>query len=675
MHRRIGPALCILAALASPLVGQDTPVPRQLQVEPQRLILEVGSRANLEAVVRDSAGRVLDTTVVFYSLARQSASVSSAGEVAALRPGQHTIVVLVPKDPRDDPRSAESILRREIRVEVPSPPVERLRIAPPTRLLRGSTVLLEVDVIDRSGALRHDLPIRYSSSDERVATVDSWGQLSLHSVGTALVLAAVGDVSAQLDVTVEENPVREIELLSSVDQARTGDVVRFNARALDTEGEQVHSVTIGFSVSSKVNPAVVAPGATASIDQDGNLVAERSGLVTVVATVGSVSRTKTISIVPRGIHKKFEAVGHGAVRDRHTSDLWVWRGQDGSHYAITGTWGADGHAYVWDVSDPQSIRLVDAVKVDARTVNDVKVSADGKIAVISREGASNRKNGIVILDVSEPRVGVRVLATYDDQLSGGVHNLFLYEDHAYVVNNSRRLDVINLADPSKPYRVGQFTLDTPGHAVHDVWVVDGVAFTSNWNDGVVALDVGGGDLGGSPRQPKILGRYAYPNGWNHAAFPYRSPSTGKFYVFAGDEAFPYSRLRTGKNAIPNRAAGWIHVIEWESWDSPREVARYQVPEAGSHNFWIEDEILYSAFYNGGLRAVDISGELRGDLYRQGREIASWSPQDPEGFVPNAAFSWGVQPFGGEIFLSDWNSGLWALRLVDDAPGKIIGEPQ
>ena len=44
------------------------------------------------------------------------------------------------------------------------------------------------------------------------------------------------------------------------------------------------------------------------------------------------------------------------------------------------------------------MKTIDTVRVDARTVNDVKLSADGRIAVISREGASNRKNGLVILD-------------------------------------------------------------------------------------------------------------------------------------------------------------------------------------------------------------------------------------------------------------------------------------
>ena len=40
---------------------------------------------------------------------------------------------------------------------------------------------------------------------------------------------------------------------------------------------------------------------------------------------------------------------------------------------------------------PRKYKKIDSVKVDARTVNDVKVSKDGRISVISREGASNEK--------------------------------------------------------------------------------------------------------------------------------------------------------------------------------------------------------------------------------------------------------------------------------------------
>ncbi len=166
------------------------------------------------------------------------------------------------------------------------------------------------------------------------------------------------------------------------------------------------------------------------------------------------------------------------------------------------------------------------MRVDARTVNDVKVTEDGRTAVISREGASNRKNGLVILDVSNPTDGVRVIARYDDQLNGGVHNVFISDGHVYALSNGRRYDVINIEDPTTPYRVGRFELPTPGHGIHDVWVVDGIAYSSNWHDGVVAVDVGGGGKGGAPNNPLMLGSQYHPSGWNHAAFPYKSQSTG-----------------------------------------------------------------------------------------------------------------------------------------------------
>ena len=120
------------------------------------------------------------------------------------------------------------------------------------------------------------------------------------------------------------------------------------------------------------------------------------------------------------------------MQDKHTSDFWVFEGQDGNDYAVSGTWGADGTTYFWDVTDPANLKKIDSVQVDARTVNDVKVSADGKISIISREGASNRRNGIVILDTTNP-YDVKILSEYTTNLTGGVHNLFIYEDHVYAL--------------------------------------------------------------------------------------------------------------------------------------------------------------------------------------------------------------------------------------------------
>ena len=40
-----------------------------------------------------------------------------------------------------------------------------------------------------------------------------------------------------------------------------------------------------------------------------------------------------------------------------------------------------------------------------------------------------------------------------------------------------------------------------------------------------------------------------------------------------------------------------------------------------HNVWVAGDTLYMGAYNAGFRAFDISGELRGDLRAQQREIA------------------------------------------------------
>jgi hypothetical protein len=256
------------------------------------------------------------------------------------------------------------------------------------------------------------------------------------------------------------------------------------------------------------------------------------------------------------------------------------------------------------------------------------------------------------------------VARHTDQLTGGVHNTFIHADHVYAVSNARRIEIVDISDPRAPETVGQFELETPGHSVHDVWIENGIAYTSNWQDGVVAIDVGNGIAGGSPADPVEISRYAYPKPWAHAAFPYEDEETDRFYVVVGDEAFPNGLHLVGQPTIP---AGWLHFVDFTDWDRPDEVARYKIPEAGTHNFWIRNDTLYVAYYNAGLRVVDLSGELMGNLYEQGREIAKFVPRDPKSIVPNAAMTWGPQPHKGTIFLSDWNSGLWAVRLVSSSP--------
>ena len=670
--------MCAALIWCVPLTAQEPAEDWTLEVEPARLTLEVGEKQTLTAIVRDSDGQELeDATVVYFSRARRRVGVTRDGQVEAYRPGDFTLVALVPRDVDDDSRRPDAAVRVEVPVTVPLPPVSQVRFVDlPPKFYVGTRPQFRVGMVDTTGTARHDIEPRYTTSDPRTAEVDIFGFATLHQSGRVEITATAQDVSETVVIEVETNPVTTLELQTSTDSALTGDVVRFTPVAKDARGLPVRGVPVQLAVGGRTAPTIIAAGASAQVTEDGRFVAERSGTYIVVATSGTHSATRTVKIDRRDVRQQLELVGRGEVLDRHTSDLWIWEGTDGRDYAITGTWGADGHSYIWDVTDPENITKIREIQVDARTVNDVKVSEDGDIAVISREGASDRRNGIVILGVGNPREGVPVLSEFTDQLTGGVHNVFISEDHVFALSAGRRYDVISIKDPRSPERVGRFELDTPAHGIHDVWVSDGVAFSSNWTDGVVAVDVGGGGRGGTPDRPVELGRYAYPSGWNHAAFPYKSRSTGKFYLFAGDESFPYGGYSSDEDSTQSRAAGWIHIIDWSDWDNPQEVARYQVPEAGSHNLWVEDDVLYVAFYNGGLRVVDISGELMGDLYKQGREIAMYVPHDPDGFIANSPFVWGPQPYKGHIFFTDWNTGLWAVKLRPrNGPGRIIGEPQ
>ena len=79
-------------------------------------------------------------------------------------------------------------------------------------------------------------------------------------------------------------------------------------------------------------------------------------------------------------------------------------------------------------------------------------------------------------------------------------------------------------------------------------------------------------------------------------------------------------------------------------------------------------MLYQAYYDGGIRVVDVSGELMGNLYDQGREIAVFKPYDPKGFTANAPFVMNAMPWKGNVLFTDFNSGLWAAKLE---PKRIV----
>ncbi|MEB2779389.1 hypothetical protein U3A58_03210 [Algoriphagus sp. C2-6-M1] len=643
---------CLLLLCVGLLQAQDL----SLEVSSENVSMKIGQTIQLGATVVNADGKkIKNRDFIFYSIDPRALDVvDSTGLATAIRHGEYEVIVISPGDPQ---------LRSTIKATIAPAAIAQVEIAAlPEQVYAGVNLALKITVTDEAGFARPEKVVKLTSSDESKVGIAPFDKLIVKEKGKVIITATVDGIAEKVEVNVIENPITEIRLRSDKVEGRSGDVFTLTALAVDKNGNEITDAPINYSFTGESFNVSAAPSGL--ITQEGKFVADEPGLYVLNATCGPVASSLTVQANNRNITRKIDLIGQGSVNNKHTSDLWIWEGVDGKDYAVTGTWGADGTAYFWDVTNPAGIQLIDSVKVDARTVNDVKVSEDGKVAVISREGASNRKNGLVLIDVSNPR-DVKVISEFSENLTGGVHNVFIYKNHVYALSAGRKYYSISIENPAKPRIVGEFELDTPGHSIHDVWVHDGIAYSSNWSDGVQLVDVGNGIAGGTPANPVQFASYAYPSGSNHAAFPYKDEKTGKFYVILGDEEFPYGLDPDGRK--PGRAAGFLHVIDFTDLQNPKEVAWFQVPFAGSHNFWIEDDILYAAFYNGGVRVIDISGELLGDLNRQGREIAWIVPEDPDGYVANAPFTWGAQPHKGHIFYSDWNSGLWSAKLQPVVP--------
>jgi len=593
------------------------------------------------------------------------------GIVRAMEPGRTSLVVFQPV-----PGLSEEDFPPFGRVEltiVPRP-VARLDLrAPDAPLFVGGSIDLMPAAYTDLETERDDVEFRWTSSDRSVATVGHLGVVRGMRPGRATITVTGEGVSRSVELQVRANPVARVELLPDDASLETGDVLRLRAVARDANGREVPDAPIQFAVSGGGPRA----GVGAAVYPDGAFVAEQPGTYRVTASSAGRSAEAVIRAEPRSGGMIATRVGTGMISNTPTSDIWVFRGNDGRDYAYTGTHVGGQKMFVWDVTDAAAPVLTDSVVVDARVVNDVKVNADATVAVITREGASDRRNGIVLLDLADP-AHPTVASTYTETLTGGVHNTFIVGDLVYAIHNGT-LDVhiIDISDPRAAREVGRWGIDSEGKYLHDIWVVDGIGYVSYWNDGMYIIDLGGAGMGGTPTEPVVVSSVAYPEGNTHVAFPYTN-SAGNRYVFVGDEIFGCEDCVNRVGTHEDGPRGYVHVFDVSDLTNPVEVAKYEVPEAGVHNLWIEDDRMYTAYYQAGVRVVDVSGELRGDLYRQGRELA-WMPTGmPPGeegqrgpYIPNSSFAWGPQPYRGNVFVSDFNSGLWVVRFTPKEPGEMI----
>lgn len=612
--------------------------PARVEVAPERSEIEVQATAQLTARAFDASGRVVSGIPVrWISSTPELATVDQTGRVLALNAGMARVTAVI----GGRPSGSVTVVIRAL------PAAEVIVELANDRPYATQALPLQVIARNRLGEIINGPDLTYSSSDESVAVIDAAGLLFARAEGSAQISAVTGGVRGTTVVNVRADPGLSYSLAPMEAQVRTGDVVRLQTSIRSPEGE-----VRGF-------PEWSVSGTGAQVEDDdgeGVFVAEEAGTYRVSARLGENSvLSAVVRVESRAVDAELIQVGRGPISDHHSGDVWVFEGVNGRDYAYIGTFMHDWMK-VWDVTDPSNPMLTDSIQLDARRINDVKIHPNSRLGIVTREGASNRRNGMVLLDLSMP-AHPTVLGEYTETLTGGVHNVWIDGENelVYAVHNgTRAIHIIDISNPEAPSEVGRWAIDNQQRSLHDIIIQEGYAYVSYWDDGVVILDVGAGSHGGTPRAPVLVSQFKYPIGNTHVAWRHGQ------YLFVGDEIFPPA----WDADRPIDARGYIHVLDMSDIENPVEVAKYEVPEAGAHNVWTEGDRLYVGYYQAGLRVLDISGELRGDLYKQGREIAVIETTDEDTMTPNWGMTWGAQVFKGRVYSSDLNSGLWITELKE-----------
>ncbi len=490
--------------------------------------------------------------------------------------------------------------------------------------------------------------------------------------GALVALAALAAAGCK-DAAEPRPAATQLELKDGSGQAAAaGSVLAQPLRvlALDASGVPVAGVEVHWAVATG-GGALSAPSVTTGADGIagvtytlGAAAGEQRVEASALGLAGSpVLFTETATVGAPTESALVVAGGGNNTPERFTSDLWVH-----GNYAYTGTWGtrvAAGNVIkVWQLGAGGAPALADSVKIAGiNTVSDVEVSADGTLLLATGEYGDGA--GLYLYSLANPGHPV-LLGSYAVPASnGGLHTGTFAEigGRRYVFaardpgGYAPAMMTFDVTDPAHPVVIS--TLSVPAdYGAHDQFVRNGLAFAFIWNTGFRIYDVGNGMRGGSPSNPVLVSSFVTTatgsdapevhNGWW-----FHNPNTGESrYLFIGQE---------GPGGIGSSSRGDIHVVDISDLTSPVEVAFYHMPGAGTHNFWMDEQkqVLYAAYYNGGVVALDVSGTLAGDL--AGREIARLRPGG-EGDT----YVWGVQLANGWLYASDMLSGLWQIGRVGPA---------
>lgn len=306
----------------------------------------------------------------------------------------------------------------------------------------------------------------------------------------------------------------------------------------------------------------------------------------------------------------------------------------------------DGFAIV-DVGEPTAPRIVgerrellaDAAGGPLSGIQDVAVDGDRLLVVGPAHPDEEAVKAALLYDVSDPAAPRRLAVHRADY---PIHNAALRSGRAYLTANDgqdNRLEVVEVGGEGagsavlgewSPATVDEAWTDVPSSIVplHDVRLRDDVAYCSYWDGGTWLVDVS------DPSSPTAVGHAGERSAAELSAVE--------------DPDLEYTELPGNHHSSAVDESGTLLAIGREAWDAdgdgtggpggidlfdvtdpgaPRHrsnIAPPPTPDPGrrgtwttAHNFCLRDGVLYSAWYQGGVRVHDVSEP------GSPRELAAW----------------------------------------------------
>ena len=414
----IAPALAVSVQQQSqqPTGLPDSPVSR-IEVLPAGRTIVAGDSVQLVMRALDRNGAVIPEAVLYLKM------LGGQGE-GTVRPENGMLVASsVGKFPLEVsavvPGSRPFVDSTSVEFRGIAGPAARLDVSPKTAtILSGQSLRVNALAFSKANDRTTD-PVRWRSSDAKIATVDQEGVITGASPGRARITAAVrsGKISTDVEIRVLPGSGGKLTITPANPSVRQGDVVPLAVETRDGAGKAVRDLTPTWSFS---------PG-DGQLGSDGRFVAYRPGIYTVTATLGPRAVSTTVTVGERDVRRSVTVVGRVPVTAFATSEVWI---HPNGKVAYLGTHQGGDRVYAIDISDPAKPVIVDSIQANTRLVNDMQTTADGNYMVFTREGAADRKNGIVIADTRDP-LHPKEISQFADGVAAGVHSVYIYEHPQY----------------------------------------------------------------------------------------------------------------------------------------------------------------------------------------------------------------------------------------------------